>query len=195
MSEPILTISSERVALGPLRRDLVDAHLRWGNDWATYRMLDNIPGPGTREHVADWLRQATSGAMPYEFVIYERTSMQAIGTVGLRDVDLRPGTAEFAIVIGEADYRGRGLGTEATRLTLDYAFSDLGLHNVMLRVMAFNHAAIRMYGKVGFREIGRRRQAHWMEGRLWDMIYMDILAGEFHSPVRATNVTPAEKRS
>jgi len=189
--EPILTIVGERVALGPLRSDLIDTHLRWGNDWATYRMLDNIHGPGTREHVAHWLQQATSGAMPHDFLIYERASLQAIGTAGLRDVDFRQGTAEFTIGIGEKNHRGRGLGTEATRLTLDYAFSVLGLHNVMLRVMAFNPTAIHVYEKVGFREIGRRRQAHWMGGRLWDMIYMDILASEFRNPVNCASAGDA----
>jgi RimJ/RimL family protein N-acetyltransferase len=180
---PILTVVGERVALGPLRSDLIDAHLRWGNDWATYRLLDNIRGPGTREHVTAWLRQATSGALPYDFLIYERASMQPIGTTGLRDVDFRFGTAEFTIGIGEHAFRGRGLGSEATRLMLDYAFNVLGLHNVMLRVMAFNSTAIHVYQTVGFREIGRRREAHWMGGRFWDMIYMAILATEFHNPV------------
>jgi RimJ/RimL family protein N-acetyltransferase len=178
-----MNIIGERVALGPMRSDLVGAHLRWGNDWKTYRLLDNIQGPGTREHVAAWLRQATSRALPYDFLIYERASLQAIGTVGLRDIDFRLGTAEFTIGIGEQEFRGRGLGTEATRLTLDYAFNVLDLHNVMLRVMAFNPTAIHVYQKVGFREIGRRRQAHWMGGQLWDMIYMDILATEFRSRV------------
>ncbi|HVX29328.1 MAG TPA: GNAT family protein [Nitrolancea sp.] len=192
---PHFTIVGERVALGPLRSDLIEEHLRWGNDWATYRFLDHIHGPATREHVVNWLREATSGALPYEFLIYERESRQAIGSTGLRDVDVRHGTAEFTIGIGEAEQRGKGFGTEATRLMLDYAFNALGLHNVMLRVMAFNPTAIHVYHTVGFREIGRRREAHWMGGRLWDMIYMDILATEFRSPVRATIVVPTENRS
>jgi hypothetical protein len=52
-------------------------------------------------------------------------------------------------VLGEADYRGRGL---------DYAFTALGLHNVMLSVHEFKHAGRRAYGKAGFREVGRRRE-------------------------------------
>jgi RimJ/RimL family protein N-acetyltransferase len=192
---PILTVVGERLALGPLRSDLIDAHLRWGNDWAMYRLLDNIQGPGTREQVASWLQSAISGEMPYEFVIYERAPLQAIGTVGLRAVDFRQGSAEFAIAIGDEAHRGHGLGTEAARLTLDYAFDVLGLHNVMLRVMAFNPVAIHVYEKVGFREMGRRREAHWMGGRLWDMIYMDILATEYRNPAPTTTFIPAVNQS
>ena len=188
-------IIGEHVVLGPLRSDLIGTHLRWGNDWATYRFLDSIQGPGTREHVTNWLRQATSGALPYDFLIYERATLQPMGTAGLRDVDFRQGTAEFTIGIGEPDQRGKGYGSEATRLTLVYAFNILGLHNVMLRVMAFNAVPMRTYRAVGFREIGRRRQAHWLGGRFWDMIYMDMLAGEFRNPGQSTVSVPGENRS
>jgi RimJ/RimL family protein N-acetyltransferase len=60
--------------------------------------------------------------------------------------------AEYGIVIGEPDCQGRGYGTETTSLMLDYAFTVLGLHNVMLTVMAYNLAGIRTYEKAGFRQ-------------------------------------------
>jgi diamine N-acetyltransferase len=59
----------------------------------------------------------------------------------------------------------------------------LGLHGIMLIVFEYNAAARRCYEKVGFREIGRRRESRWFNGRFWDEIFMDILAIEFESPV------------
>jgi RimJ/RimL family protein N-acetyltransferase len=94
-------------------------------------------------------------------------------------VDYRHGTAELGILIGEADGRGKDYGTETTRLMAEYAFTTLGLHNLMLRVFAFNPAGIRAYEKAGFREFGRRREAVWMGGRRWDVVYMECLASEF----------------
>jgi RimJ/RimL family protein N-acetyltransferase len=85
-------------------------------------------------------------------------------------------TATFGILIGEKDCWGKGYGTEATRLVLDYAFTGLGLHNVMLNVFANNERAIRAYRRAGFREIGRRRQAHRTGGDLEDVVFMDCLA-------------------
>ena len=93
-------------------------------------------------------------------------------------------------MIGEPDARGRGYGTEAMRLLLDYAFTALGLHSVMLLVYEFNPAARRCYEKAGFRESGRRRDARWCNGRFWDEIYMDILADEFESPVLRESLQP-----
>ncbi len=66
---------------------------------------------------------------------------------------------------------------------LDYAFTALGLHSVMLVVFEWNEAGIRAYEKAGFHEFGRRRQCRWMGGRFWDEVQMDCLATEFESPV------------
>jgi RimJ/RimL family protein N-acetyltransferase len=74
---------------------------------------------------------------------------------------------------------------------LDYAFSALGLHNVILTVFEFNPAAIRAYNKAGFKEIGRRRECRLMGGKLWDEIYMDCLSSEFDRPVTQSSDPPA----
>ena len=55
----------------------------------------------------------------------------------------------------------------------------LGLHNIMLATAAWNQRAIRVYTKVGFREVGRRRGAGVTMGRRYDAVFMDLLASEF----------------
>jgi RimJ/RimL family protein N-acetyltransferase len=113
----------------------------------------------------------------------------------LFEVDFRLRTARFGMQIGEADARGRGLGTEVTRLMLDYAFTALGLHNVMLDVAEYNLAGRRAYEKAGFREIGRRRQADVVAGQVWDLVLMDCVASEFTSPLLASVFAPDEPRT
>jgi diamine N-acetyltransferase len=66
---------------------------------------------------------------------------------------------------------------------LDYAFTALGLHNVMLTVFAFNPAGLRAYEKAGFRPIGWRRECRVMGGEVYDEIHIDCLASEFERPV------------
>jgi RimJ/RimL family protein N-acetyltransferase len=58
----------------------------------------------------------------------------------------------------------------------DFAFVTLGLHSLMLTVYEYNLAGRRAYAKAGFREVARRRQCHWLDGRFWDEIVMDCLA-------------------
>jgi len=184
----LVNIVGELVALGPRRRDLLPTYQRWINDFGTTRSLALPPWPLTLENEEDWYDgHASNNAV---FTIYERATWRPIGNTDLRDIDHRHRSAGFGIMIGEADCRGRGYGTEATCLTLDFAFTALGLHNVLLTVYEFNLAGQHAYVKAGFREFGRRRQCHWMGGRLWDEIYMDCLATEFTSPVLSRVFAP-----
>jgi RimJ/RimL family protein N-acetyltransferase len=104
--------------------------------------------------------------------------LHAIGNTNLFNVDLHNGTADFGILIGEPDAWGKGYGTEATRLMLDYAFDVLGLHNVQLQVYSNNERAVRAYQRAGFRRVGVRRAARKLGRERHDVIYMDAVASE-----------------
>jgi RimJ/RimL family protein N-acetyltransferase len=117
------------------------------------------------------------------FDIYEVATWRPIGFVLLKDIDLNSRNAAFGIAIAESDCRGKGYGTEATRLLLDFAFTARNLHSVSLTTAEFNVAGQRAYEKAGFRVFGRQRQGWMAGGRLWDIIHMECLATEFESPV------------
>ena len=181
-ARPPINVEGELVALGPLRRDLIPTYQRWHNDVATTRTFA-LPQPTTLEQEeASYAELSTAKDMAF-FTIYERVARRPVGTAYLTDIDHRHRRAEFGVLIGEPTCRGKGYGTEATRLMLDYAFTALGLHNVMLTCYEFNLAGQRAYANAGFREFGRRRQSHWMGGRWWDEVYMECLATGFVSPV------------
>ena len=132
----------------------------------------------TRETEEKWIdEQVAKGAerppVTVNFTIYDRSDDAPIGTAGLFDISYVHSNAEFGIAIG--DRRGRGLGTEATRLTVQWAFRTLGLRNVMLGALAWNEGALRAYERAGFRRIGVRRAAEMSRGERADVVYMDIV--------------------
>ena len=179
---PILNVEGDLVALGPLRRDLLPLYTRWINDLGAARTLGAFL-PVTLEAETKWYDEWATSEKTVPFTIYARPELRPIGTASLFEVDHRNRTATFGILVGEAGYRGRGYGTETTRLVLDYAFTMLGLHNVMLTVYDLNPAGIRAYEKAGFKEFGRRRQSQRIGGELRDEIFMQCLSDEFESPV------------
>jgi RimJ/RimL family protein N-acetyltransferase len=184
---PILNVVGEKVALGPIRRDLVPVYQRWMNDFDVLRTLAvGGPRPLTAEGEIGWYERTAVSQTDASFTLYERSSLRPIGSLGLHQVDHYNRTALFGILIGEKDCWGKGYGTEATRLVLEYAFTTLGLHNVMLNVFANNERAMRAYRRAGFREIGRRRQAHRVAGDVEDIVFMDCLATEFEPPIPAS---------
>ncbi len=186
----MVNIEGRLIALGPLRRDLLPFYQRWINSFATQRTVAQVPRPWTLEQEQQWIDGQLTASAEAAFTIYEKASTRPIGTTSLVAIDHRNGTAEFGILIGESDCRGKGYGTEAATLMLDYAFTALGLRNVLLRVMSFNLAGLRAYQKTGFKEIGRWREAHLMNGRRYDVVLMDCVASEFQSKNLTRDFTP-----
>jgi len=184
------SITGDRVALGPIERETLPLFYRWFNDFDLLRTAGIGDGPWTMERVEAWCKRFESGPEEAWFMIYERETGQPIGSAGLRDIDERHGTGEYAISIGEVSARGKGYGTEATSLMLDYAFTPRGLHSVLLDVAEYNPGGIGAYAKAGFKEIGRRHEADVMGGKRWDIVYMQALASEFESPVLAAVFAP-----
>jgi diamine N-acetyltransferase len=172
---PVVNITGDLVALGPLYRDLIPTIQRWFNDFDTDRTQGDIPGPRTLERTTAWYERIANRDDVYWYTIYEVATWQPIGMTWLVDIDHRNGTASFGISISEPSARGKGYGTEATRLILDLAFDQLGLHNVSLDVFANNPAGIRAYEKAGFTEYGRIREAYVSGGRRWDVILMEAI--------------------
>jgi RimJ/RimL family protein N-acetyltransferase len=182
---PPITLLGELVALGPIHKGLLPLLWTWENDLELSVLTGDPVRPMTSEAIDSLYEERFSKQGPdhTSFAIYERDTMRPIGTAGLMAINHAHRTAELGIGIGEHDCWGEGYGTEATRLVIDYAFTVLGLHNVMLRVFSYNERAIRAYQKVGFREIGRRRQAQRIGNRVYDVVLMDILASDFEGSV------------
>lgn len=139
---PIINVEGDLVALGPLRRDLLPLYTRWINDLAAARTL-GASSPMTLEGETKWYDESATSEKTVPFTVYALPDLRPIGTASLFEVDHRNRSATFGILIGDREYRGKGYGTETTSLVLDYAFTMLGLHNLMLTVYDFNPAGTR----------------------------------------------------
>ncbi|MDA3814197.1 MAG: GNAT family protein [Candidatus Cloacimonetes bacterium] len=115
------------------------------------------------------------------FAIIDSDSDKLIGNCSIFSISERNRKAEVGIFIGDREYWSKGYGSEALSLLIDYGFNVLNLNNIMLEVFNYNKRAIHSYKKVGFKEIGRRREAIIFGGEKHDEIYMDILEAEFES--------------
>lgn len=187
-SQPIVTIEGEKVALGPLSHHYLNHFHRWFNDMEVMTTYSIRWSPKTEEEVEGWYRRASEDKQAVAFMVYTWPEMIPIGYTMLLDINHYHQTANFDIILGEKAIWGQGYGTEATRLTLDYAFTALNLHNVMLTVRAFNERGLRAYERAGFHPFGRRREARQLAGKRYDVVYMECLASEFESPVMHRHV-------
>ena len=122
----------------------------------------------------NWMKTMVDTGKVVQFIIYEKTTDRKIGSVYLRDIDNDNKKCEFGIFIGEEDMLGKGYGKEAARLITNYAFNDLNLYKVYLRVLADNKRAYNSYCSSGFVEEGIAKNDVWINGKPRDVIFMAV---------------------
>lgn len=151
---------------------------KWDRNSEFKRLLDDVPAMQISASISKDMYESE----PWEgaiFMIHTIEDDKTIGFVDLGGFDWAAGNAWVGIGIGEADYWGKGYGTEAMQLLLSYAFRGLNLHRVNLCVFSFNQRAIHSYEKCGFRYEGTQRESIYKEDQRWDMIDMGILRSEW----------------
>jgi RimJ/RimL family protein N-acetyltransferase len=179
------TFTNDKVRLRAITTSDVDDYVRWMNDVEVTRNIGRV-GRFSREQEAEFIAQHQQSG-DYFFAIEAIDGPQPvhIGNIGLFDQDQRNRQAELGIMIGEPDYWGKGYGSAAIRLLLEFGFGELNLQRVHLRVFAFNKRAIRAYEKVGFRLDGIARQSAYLAGEYHDDYLMSILKPDWEAMVSA----------
>ena len=154
-------------------------YARWYGDEEIWRLTSWAPKPLQREAVERLFEDRKSSAGDDTFAIYRKGEEEPIGVISLMNLNKANNSADLSIIVGAAEDRDKGLGTEAIRVILRYAFEELGLDRVALSVFEFNEPAIHAYEKLGFQKEDRIRQAVRRDGEWQDAILMRILASEW----------------
>ena len=156
--------------------------MQWRRDTEFHRLADADPAMLISENqLKKWFEeQLDKGFAPhrYPFMVRSLKEDKLIGFFGLW-VDFSHAEAWVGIAMGDRDFWGRGYGTDAMKLCLQYAFSELNLFRVSLGLLEYNPRALRSYEKAGFRMEGRSRGDVMREGKHYDSLWMGILRDEW----------------
>ncbi|MGV1776808.1 GNAT family N-acetyltransferase [Agrobacterium fabrum] len=163
--------------LRPATPDDAKARFSLGHTQEIVRMFGVSRGdtkPMTMDAAEAWAR--AHSANPYAWII--EVAGQLIGEIKLHGVNAQDRRASMAIAIFDPQQLGKEFGSEAIRLLLHHAFTELDLHRIGIRVLAYNERAIRAYEKCGFIIEGRERETAFVDGVWHDDLMMGILSRE-----------------
>ncbi len=150
--------------------DATEEYCNWLNDPEVNKFLETRQA--TIEDLKNYIRQKQNDPNVLFLGVFDRQSDIHIGNVKLEPIDWSAKRAVFGILIGHKAYWGRGIGSQATKLTVDLAFGPLGLNEVELGVIADNLRARRVFEKGGFKEVRVEPKAMNHNGILYDKIVM-----------------------
>lgn len=112
-------------------------------------------------------------------IVEAESENNILGLVSLTDIDSINQNAEFHIMIGDKNNRGKGIGYFATNEMLKHAFNNMNLNRIEIGVLESNSIAIKLYESAGFKREGIKRKFVYKNGKFIDMIMMAILKDEF----------------
>jgi len=172
-----LIFKGQKVILRPVELSDLKQLLNINDPEVRQNLLSVFPLNQVREE--EWVKGLYSSQKDVVFGVVPMGEEKLIGTTGLHGIDWVNRVAEFGIAITDKNYWNMGLGTEATQLTLKYAFEFLNLNRVSLRVYEYNKRAIHVYEKCGFVHEGRLRKARYLNGKYHDVLIMSVLSDEY----------------
>jgi RimJ/RimL family protein N-acetyltransferase len=177
-------INGKRVRLRRIERSDLPRFVEWLNDPELRDQLAAVY-PLSQAQEEHWFESSLRQEPALQpFAIEARLTPRArqwtlVGSISFHHVDWRNRAAELGLFIGPQALWGKGFGTDALRALGGYAFRELNLNRLWLRVYEDNPRARRSYEKVGFVVEGRMRQDRFHGGRYSDTLVMGLLRDEW----------------
>lgn len=173
-------MKKENIQLRALTQADLEKTLEWHNQEDIRDTYLGHPFPVNREKEEAWYQKILANDLPLSvFGIETAESKKLIGIVMLKNINLIHREAEFGIYIGDKDEKGKGYSKIASQLALKFAFHNLGLNRVFLKVEMQNAIAAELYKKIGFFQEGVLRKAVFKNNEFRDVLIFSMLKDEF----------------
>lgn len=174
-----MLLSDGVIRLVPLDTTHVDFVTAVRTDWRNYEFFFDFH-LATREQELDWITRVGNDASQVNLVMLsDDDGGRAVGTISLTSIDRRSRHAEYGRLYVDPEFRRCGFARRASMLILQYAFDELNLRRVYLRVFSDNHSASDLYRGLGFEEEGCLRQHVYKNGVYRDVTLMGMFASDF----------------
>lgn len=179
------------VTIRPLELEDIDLLYQWHQDYE----LDIYSAWGPRRSRAEFAKRQEERILepPEDLiafgVVYEG---RLAGRVSLQLIDWIHRRAEVGILLGDRSTWGKGVGSTAVQLLLDYAFTVENLERVYAEVYDFNVRSQRLFERLGFVREGTLRSHELHNGARRDMYVYGMLKDEFYARYQTLFRIPKE---
>lgn len=179
----------KKIRLREYRKEDIPIRINYINDPEICKNLTpDIPYPVTLHEEEKWFQSINTLSDSYKFAIETLEDKQFIGGCSINGVDWKNSVATVGIFIGDKDYRGKGYGSDAMRVLMDFIFMQMNINKIRLTVYSYNESAIKCYERCGYKIEGTLRQEIYRDGKYYDKLYMGLLKAEYLSNKTTTYV-------
>jgi len=181
----MITLKGDDIYLRALEPEDLDFIHAVENDETIWE-VSNTQTPYSRFLVKQYLenaRQDIYEAKQLRLAICKDRSFPAVGLIDLFDFDPKNHRAGIGIIIKSTAERNRGIGSEALKLLINYAFTQLNLHQLYANIDTANEASRILFTNFGFMPVGIKKEWNLINGAykdeaLYQLVNQQTSAGE-----------------
>ena len=159
--------------------DLNGGYLNWLNDSDVCAYNSHHVFPYSREKAEKYISRINESSTDLVLAMVVKENNRHIGNISLQNINFINRNAEFAILLGEQEYWGKGFSKEASLLIVKHGFNEFNLNRIYCGTSEFNIPMQRLAVYLGMQEEGRRREAQFKHGRYNDLIEYGVLYKDF----------------
>ena len=176
IDEPVL-IGNAIYLEGLSVKHVTQRYAGWLNDKEVCRENRHGISDNTVEKTRKYVESADKSDTDAVFAIIIKEDEKHVGNISL-SISWKNNSGEIAIIIGEKDAWGKGIGGEAYKLVTGYAFKTLGLHRVYSGMTLRNKAMIKVAEKSGMLFEGVAKESFCKDGEYLDIANYAMLNPE-----------------
>ncbi len=151
---------SKNIYFIKVNESLINDYLEMVNDIENVaKYIGGRREPLSAKEELDFINSRLENNSPM-FSMLEKQSGKFIGNIEIMDIN--NGCGELGIAI-TAEMQGKGYGSESVKRIIEYAFENLGLTKIYLKVYPWNKKAIHVYEKCGFCQCASDENNVYME--------------------------------
>ena len=163
-----------------LRKEDVDGpYVHWLNDSEVNEHNSHHVFPYNRAQALHYIESVSGDEHNLVLAIIAKDTEKHIGNISLQNIDFINHSAEYAILLGDKDYWGKGVAKEASLLLIKHGFETLNLHRIYCGTSSKNIAMQKLAAIMGMSEEGRRKESQFANGEYVDTIEYGILKESF----------------
>ena len=168
------------VYLRALEPDDYLTSIKWRNDDQIWSLLGGEKYFVSERYEKKWIEDAIFDSNNIRLAVCLKADNRYIGNVSITNINKSNRSGISNILIGNRDCWGKGVGSEAYRLLLEYAFNEKGFHRIEALVLESNVASIKMHQKCGYKIEGTLRDSVFKNGRWQNQILLSIIEKDFY---------------
>lgn len=170
-----MVLEGSKVLLKPIEKSDLNSVIEIHQDLEGMSLLLGNLYPVNSTNVEKWIDSLYNQDQKRKIVfgIYEKTNLQMVGYLSIKDIDYISRTGYFGIIMRKG-FRGKGYSKEAITIFFNYLKKYIGIRKITLQVLAININAIELYKKLGFKEEGLLKEQVFINEKYEDLLIMSL---------------------